>query len=151
MVNPRIEGLMVRQGSLAEALSVADTIPEFFDVESMADLSARLLGRRHLVLVAEIDNSVQGFLIAYERDPNVLMGYLCGVDPAGRRKGVATSMLSKAMQWGESETFDAMEMRTANGFSSMIQFLLSQGFFISELKKKAVPSDHRVYLHKTLS
>lgn len=146
MGNPRIEGLMIRQGSLAEALSVAGTIPEFYDVESMADLSARLHGRRHLILVAEVDNSVQGFMIAYERDVGVLLGYLCGVDPASRRTGIATSMLDKISQWAQSERFHAVEMRTSNGFSRMIQFLLSQGFFINDLKKKTLPSEHRVYL-----
>ncbi|WP_158583897.1 GNAT family N-acetyltransferase [Salinibius halmophilus] len=142
---------MIRQGSLAEALSVASTIPEFYDVESMQDLSARLHGRRHLILVAEVNNSVQGFMIAYERDPNVLLGYLCGVDPASRRLGIATSLLSQMSQWAQSEQFDAVEMRTSNGFTNMIQFLLSQGFYISELKKKSVPSDHRVYLSMPIS
>lgn len=146
MVNPRIDGLMVRQGSLAEALSVAATIPEFVGLESMADLSARLHGRRHLILVAEVANSVQGFMIAYERDPHRLLGYLCGVDPACRRQGLATAVLNTALSWCHQEGFDAMEMRTSNQFGHMIQFLLSQGFFISDFKRKSVPLAHRVYL-----
>ncbi|MFA0070322.1 GNAT family N-acetyltransferase, partial [Vibrio breoganii] len=81
--------VIVREGSLAEVISVVEQITEFAKKESVASLSERLTGKTNLILVAEEAGVLLGFKIGYELDQQTFYSWFGGVLPLARNKGVA--------------------------------------------------------------
>ena len=91
--------VIVREGTLEECVTVVEQIDEFSHKESVESLSARLQGKKQLVLVAEEQGQLLGFKIGYQLDEHTFYSWFGGVSPLARNKGVAQLQLDVQEQW----------------------------------------------------
>ena len=84
--------IVVREGSLQEALQVMSSIEEFAKPENVESLAKRLENKKQLIFVAEEDGVLLGFKIGYEQDVDTFYSWLGGVNSRARGKGVAQSL-----------------------------------------------------------
>ena len=85
--------IIVREGSLQEAMQVMSSIQEFAKPESVESLAKRLDDKKQLILVAEEDGALLGFKIGYEQEADTFYSWLGGVNSQARGNGVAQSLL----------------------------------------------------------
>lgn len=125
------EVIIVREGSLDEAVEVNQTICEFEQNMLGRDFFAdRLVDKESLILVGQLaDTILAGYLIAYDRyhDGSIYL-WMTGVDPNCRQRGVLKSMVFRLEIWARERNFSKIRLKTRELFQPMISFLHKYGF-----------------------
>ncbi|MEZ9297016.1 GNAT family N-acetyltransferase [Vibrio splendidus] len=142
--------VIVREGSLAEVISVVDQITEFAKKESVASLSERLTGKTNLILVAEEAGVLLGFKIGYELDQQTFYSWFGGVLPLARNKGVAQAQLDAQEQWVKQQGYQQLKVKSRNQFPAMLRLLLRNGYLIEKLEEKEDINAHRIHFLKQI-
>ncbi|PMM40739.1 GNAT family N-acetyltransferase [Vibrio splendidus] len=142
--------VIVREGSLEEAVSVVEQIAEFAKKESVASLSERLAGKTSLILVAEEAGVLLGFKIGYELDENTFYSWFGGVSSLARNKGVAQAQLDVQELWVKQQGYQQLKVKSLNQFPAMLRFLLRNGYLIEKLEEKEDINDHRIHFLKKI-
>ncbi|MEZ9514883.1 GNAT family N-acetyltransferase [Vibrio splendidus] len=140
--------VIVREGSLAEVISVVEQITEFAKKESVASLSERLTGKTNLILVAEEAGVLLGFKIGYELDQQTFYSWFGGVLPLARNKGVAQAQLDAQEQWVKQQGYQQLKVKSRNQFPAMLRLLLRNGYLIEKLEEKEDINAHRIHFLK---
>ncbi|ARP39560.1 GNAT family N-acetyltransferase [Vibrio syngnathi] len=143
--------VIVREGSLEEVVSVVEQISEFARKESVASLTARLEGKKSLILVAEEANVLLGFKIGYELNSNTFYSWFGGVSPLARNKGVAQAQLDVQEQWAQERDYEQLKVKSRNQFPAMLCLLLKNGYRIEKLEEKEEINENRIHFVKQLS
>ncbi|WP_139684793.1 GNAT family N-acetyltransferase [Vibrio tasmaniensis] len=143
--------VIVREGSLEEVVSVAEQISEFARKESVASLTARLEGKKSLILVAEEANVLLGFKIGYELNSNTFYSWFGGVSPFARNKGVAQAQLDVQELWAQERGYEHLKVKSRNQFPAMLCLLLKNGYRIEKLVEKEEINENRIHFVKQLS
>ncbi|MEZ8018272.1 GNAT family N-acetyltransferase [Vibrio splendidus] len=142
--------VIVREGSLAEVISVVEQITEFAKKESVASLSERLTGKTNLILVAEEAGVLLGFKIGYELDQQTFYSWFGGVLPLARNKGVAQAQLDAQEQWVKQQGYQQLKVKSRNQFPAMLRLLLRNGYLIEKLEEKEDINAHRIHFLKQI-
>ncbi|MEZ9761440.1 GNAT family N-acetyltransferase [Vibrio splendidus] len=142
--------VIVREGSLAEVISVVEQITEFAKKESVASLSERLTGKTNLILVAEEAGVLLGFKIGYELDQQTFYSWFGGVLPLARNKGVAQAQLDAQEQWVKQQGYRQLKVKSRNQFPAMLRLLLRNGYLIEKLEEKEDINAHRIHFLKQI-
>ena len=142
--------VIVREGSLEEAVSVVEQITEFAKKESVASLSERLAGKTSLILVAEEAGVLLGFKIGYELDENTFYSWFGGVSSLARNKGVAQAQLDVQELWVKQKGYQQLKVKSRNQFPAMLRLLLRNGYLIEKLEEKEDINDHRIHFLKKI-
>ncbi|WP_135455822.1 GNAT family N-acetyltransferase [Vibrio echinoideorum] len=142
--------VIVREGSLEEAVSVVEQITEFAKKESVASLSERLAGKTSLILVAEEAGVLLGFKIGYELDENTFYSWFGGVSSLARNKGVAQAQLDVQELWVKQQGYQQLKVKSRNQFPAMLRLLLRNGYLIEKLEEKEEINDHRIHFLKKI-
>ncbi|MEZ9398133.1 GNAT family N-acetyltransferase [Vibrio splendidus] len=142
--------VIVREGSLAEVISVVEQITEFVKKESVASLSERLTGKTNLILVAEEAGVLLGFKIGYELDQQTFYSWFGGVLPLARNKGVAQAQLDAQEQWVKQQGYQQLKVKSRNQFPAMLRLLLRNGYLIEKLEEKEDINAHRIHFLKQI-
>ncbi|TVU61366.1 GNAT family N-acetyltransferase [Vibrio atlanticus] len=142
--------VIVREGSLEEAVSVVEQITEFVKKESVASLSERLAGKTSLLLVAEEAGVLLGFKIGYELDENTFYSWFGGVSSLARNKGVAQAQLDVQELWVKQQGYQQLKVKSRNQFPAMLRLLLRNGYLIEKLEEKEDINDHRIHFLKKI-
>ncbi|MEZ9655589.1 GNAT family N-acetyltransferase [Vibrio splendidus] len=142
--------VIVREGSLAEVISVVEQITEFAKKESVASLSERLTGKTNLILVAEEAGVLLGFKIGYELDQQTFYSWFGGVLPLARNKGVAQAQLDAQEQWVKQQGYEQLKVKSRNQFPAMLRLLLRNGYLIEKLEEKEDINAHRIHFLKQI-
>ncbi|MEZ8988651.1 GNAT family N-acetyltransferase [Vibrio breoganii] len=142
--------IVVREGSLQEALKVMSSIQEFAKPEGIESLSQRLGDKKQLVLVAEEEGALLGFKIGYEQDSSTFYSWLGGVNSQARGKGVAQSLLVEQEHWVANEGYSWLTVKSRNQFSSMLRLLLRNGYWIEKCEPYPNPQENRLYFRKSM-
>lgn len=142
--------VIVREGTLEECVTVVEQIDEFSHKESVESLSARLEGKKQLVLVAEEQGQLLGFKIGYQLDEHTFYSWFGGVSPLARNKGVAQLQLDVQEQWVREQGYKQLKVKSRNQFSSMLRLLLRNGYMIENFEEKEEIKENRLHFVKQM-
>ncbi|MDK9759197.1 GNAT family N-acetyltransferase, partial [Vibrio sp. D173a] len=123
---------------------------EFSHKESVESLSARLQGKKQLVLVAEEQGQLLGFKIGYQLDEHTFYSWFGGVSPLARNKGVAQLQLDVQEQWVRDQGYKQLKVKSRNQFSSMLRLLLRNGYMIENFEEKEEIKENRLHFVKQM-
>ena len=144
--------IKIRVGTIEEAVAIADRIPELAGSHRSAEYRKRMTGKKHLVLIAEIDGEPAGFKVGYDKFQNGTDFYtwMGGVVPKFRREGVADELAKQQEAWIINNGFQNVILKTRNRHKGMLIFALKRGFHITDLDKREPEEENRILLRKRL-
>lgn len=125
--------VVIREGTIDEAMAVDRQIPEFHmvgDAYDRATYEDRLRDRPKLILVAEVRGDFAGFKVGYEEDPQTFYSWLGGVVPEFRRTGVANALRERQEAWARSSGYERIRVKSMKRFPQMLRLLVSAGYGI---------------------
>jgi ribosomal protein S18 acetylase RimI-like enzyme len=118
---------------------------------TVASLRRRLEGRRHvLLLIARLEQSPVGFLVALELKPDTHRLWLCGVLPEYRRRGVASQLLEAHRGRARERGYRRVRFECFNRHRAMLHAAVTSGFNIIGLRWDNQNHDHLVIFEKEL-
>ncbi|WP_194774268.1 GNAT family N-acetyltransferase [Pararhodonellum marinum] len=143
--------ITIRKGSIEEAVSLSQQVPEFFQPYSEKIYEERLRGKPHLILIAEIEGVAVGFKVGYQKDDQeIFYSWMGGVLATHRRKGIATLLANEQETWAYLQGYKKVQFKTRNYLTKMIHFGLNRGFMIKELFKRDKIENYRILMEKDL-
>ncbi|MEM6723450.1 MAG: GNAT family N-acetyltransferase [Bacteroidota bacterium] len=125
-------------------------IPEFTEVYPESKYVERLEGRHQICLAALVEEQIAGFKIGYGLDDQRFYSWVGGVLPAFRQMGVARLLAEEMEAICRKKGYQILRMKTQNRFKAMLQFVLSNGFYLTEVIQKETPDRYRIVLEKRL-
>nr|UCQ31325.1 GNAT family N-acetyltransferase [Edwardsiella piscicida] len=134
----------------AAILALYRAIPEFAPRHSLADIQRRLAGRQASLLIARAGGRDVGFKVGYALDEQTFYSWLGGVLPGWRRKGIAQILLHAQQAWALNQGYRRIEVKTRNGFSSMLMMLINNGYHIIQVQPQDEVVDYRLRLVRDL-
>lgn len=142
----------VRSGTIEEAVSVQQQIPEFENPYTVAAYANRLLRAEHVILIAEEEGKPIGFKVGYDRFMNgeVFYSWMGGVLPDHRQKGIARLLLQKMEVWCKLKGYQALKFKTQNRHRSMMQFAIRAGYHVVGFSGMENPQVNEIYFMKEL-
>ena len=143
--------MLIREASIAEAVSVLAEIGEFARPATEVEICNRLKGHKALILVAENQGVLVGVKIGYQLSEDCFYSWLGGVAPAGRRGGVAQALLEAQEAWVMEQGYQALRVKSRNRFPAMLRLLLRNGYQVEHLEKKEGIEDYRLHFVKLLN
>jgi ribosomal protein S18 acetylase RimI-like enzyme len=146
----RPNNLKIRTGSIEEAVSLSQKIPEFQSPAGTATYRKRLEGRAHLILIAESDRPC-GFKVGYDREGDgSFYSWMGGVLPSYRRLGVARALADEMEIFCRNSNYSRLRMKTRNEHKAMMQFAIRNGFYLIGFKAYPNVLESRILLEKQL-
>ena len=146
-------GITVSETVIEEAVKVNSTITEF-DENSFDKnyFEQRYADKKHLILVAYIEDNPVGYAVSYDRDSDKsFYCWMAGVNPEHRRKGVLTKIMQHLESWCRENNYNKLRIKTRNNRREMLSYLVSNGFFLTKVIPKENISETRICLEKQLS
>lgn len=144
----------IREGNIQEAFDFTAQIPEFaFNPYPIQKYYDRLTSDiPHLIVVAEIDQTLIGYKVGYDRDLDGKRFYswLGAVLPDYRYMGIAKKMADYQEIWASKQGYTHVYFRTRNRFKSMLIFAIKNGFNIIDFEQRVGLLDYRITLQKEL-
>lgn len=142
--------IIIRQGTIEEAVKISQQIPEFSDPYRTEEYQKRLTEKRFLILIAESEGKPAGFKVGYENDDH-FYSWIGGVLQEFRRKGIANKLAKFQEQWCRENNFNTIRFRTKTKFKNMLLFALSRGFNIISFEDNDFDDlENRILLEKKL-
>lgn len=147
-----IKTVIIRKGSIEEAIAVSKQIPEFYKPYAFDEYAERLGNSHHLIAIAEVNSECVGFKVGYQRDNDQsLYSWMGGVLPKYRKEGVARQLADFQEDWAKNEGFTTIRMKTRNRLKAMLHFALGNGFYIIGVDQFEDPGENRIWLEKKLN
>ncbi|KKD59933.1 acetyltransferase [Grimontia sp. AD028] len=143
--------MIIREGTLAEAVNVLSQIDEFAHQESLESLKKRIGDKPSLVLVADIDGELCGVKIGYQLDDECFYSWLGGVTKTGRRRGIAQALLHAQERWVAKHGYTSLRVKSRNCFAGMLCLLLNNHYQIEHLEKKEALEQYRLHFVKKIT
>lgn len=140
--------VIVREGTLDEAVSILVNIEELESGTTVDSLKKRICDKPYLVLVAEDDGQLLGVKVGYQLDDDCFYSWLGGVARQGRRQGIAQSLLHAQERWTAKQGYSAIRVKSRNQFAGMLCLLLENGYFIEHLEKNGELQDYCIHFVK---
>ncbi len=142
--------MLIREGTLEEALQVVTRVKEFANGETLDSMSQRLGDKNSLILVAEKNGAIVGFKIGYELDEGTFYSWFGGVAPQARNEGVAQMLLEAQEEWVAEQGYKTLKVKSRNQFPAMLRLLLRNGYLIEKFEEKINLRESRVHFIKAM-
>ncbi len=142
--------MLIREGTLEEALQVVTRVKEFTNEETIASMAQRLGDKNSLILVAEKNGSILGFKIGYELDDDTFYSWFGGVAPQARNEGVAQMLLEAQEEWVADQGYKTLKVKSRNQFPAMLRLLLRNGYLIEKFDENVNLRESRVHFIKAM-
>jgi GNAT superfamily N-acetyltransferase len=139
------EAIAVRETDIKEVVELSALIPELGKFPREQLYREKIVGKPHLILIAEIDGVAVGFKVGYERDGD-WYSWLGGVHPAFRRRGVARLLADRQDEWARQHGYPTVTFKTLNSLRSMLRFGIDRGFNIIRVDEHEDVREHRIWL-----
>lgn len=141
----------IREGSIQEALIVLKQLPEFDRLLEDSYYAEKLSGKKHLILVAQVNSTLLGCKLGYDRyNDDSFYSWLGGVIPSNRKQGIA-KLLSQAQEaWIKRAGYKTIKFKTLNRHKAMLHFSINNGFDIVNVKPKDEIENYRIELIKSI-
>ncbi len=142
----------IREGTPMEAYQVAGAIPEFNHQLYHSSTYQQRLAAPCSILIANIDRSVAGFKVGYQRGAQgSFYSWMGGVLPRFRRMGVAQALADHQESWAVARGYKKLWFKTRNRNRAMLHFAINRGFYLVEIIPNDKIQDYRIILEKTLN
>jgi ribosomal protein S18 acetylase RimI-like enzyme len=103
---PHNRSIDVLEISFEQAEEFHACIPEFGNTRPRHSFLKRVGNKKHLVLGAQIEEQMVGYLIGYDRyKDGSFYCWMTGVLPAFRRQGVLEKLMEYALEWAKKRGF----------------------------------------------
>ena len=142
--------LVIREGSIAEVVKLAQQIPEFQSSYPPEEYQQRLSNVKHLILIALHEQQPVGFKVGYQSSDHIFYSWMGGVLPQYRQQQVAWRLAQYQEKWAAENGYTHVRFKTRNYLKPMLIFGLKNGFHIIEVIPKASVKDYRIILEKPL-
>ncbi|EHR1106997.1 GNAT family N-acetyltransferase [Vibrio parahaemolyticus] len=142
--------MLIREGTLEEALQVVTRVKEFANGETLDSMSQRLGDKNSLILVAEKNDAIVGFKIGYELNEDTFYSWFGGVAPQARNEGVAQMLLEAQEEWVAEQGYKTLKVKSRNQFPAMLRLLLRNGYLIEKFEEKINLRESRVHFIKAM-
>ncbi len=142
--------MLIREGTLEEALQVVNRVKEFTNEETIESMAQRLGDKNSLILVAEKNGSILGFKIGYELDDDTFYSWFGGVAPQARNEGVAQMLLEAQEEWVAEQGYKTLKVKSRNQFPAMLRLLLRNGYLIEKFDENLNLRESRVHFIKAI-
>lgn len=142
--------MLIREGTLEEALQVVTRVKEFANGETLDSMSQRLGDKNSLILVAEKNGAIVGFKIGHELDEDTFYSWFGGVAPQARNEGVAQMLLEAQEEWVAEQGYKTLKVKSRNQFPAMLRLLLRNGYLIEKFEEKINLRESRVHFIKAM-
>ncbi|MBV7300408.1 GNAT family N-acetyltransferase [Enterovibrio paralichthyis] len=143
--------MIIREGTLAEAVEVLHKIDELAQKESLEALKKRIGDKPSLVLVADLDGELCGVKIGYQLDDDCFYSWLGGVTKSGRRRGIAQALLHAQERWVAKHGYTSLRVKSRNCFAGMLCLLLNNHYQVEHLEKKDTLDQYRLHFVKKIT
>ncbi|MDA3812954.1 MAG: GNAT family N-acetyltransferase [Candidatus Cloacimonetes bacterium] len=141
------KNLRIVEGTIKQAVEISKKIPELENPYEKVEYKKRLKDKMHLILIAYWNGKPAGFKVGYQINDN-FYSWMSGVIPEYRRKKIAKELARSQQKWVEEKEIKLIKMKTRNKHKAMLQFALSNGFYITGLEKHNHPEENRILLDK---
>ncbi|MCD6176608.1 MAG: GNAT family N-acetyltransferase [Candidatus Cloacimonetes bacterium] len=143
------KNLQIVEGTVLQAIDISNQIPEFEKPYEKIEYDKRLKDKIYLILIAYWKGKPAGFKVGYQVEDH-FYSWLGGVVPEFRKKRIAKGLAQFQQKWAMEKGFKTIKMKTRNMYRIMLQFALSDGFYIAGLEKRDNPKENRIFLDKEL-
>ncbi len=141
------KNLQIIEGTIKQAVEISKKIPELENPYEKVEYEKRLKNKKHLILIAYWKGKPAGFKVGYQIDDH-FYSWMSGVIPEFRRKNIAKELARSQQKWIEEKEIKLIKMKTRNKHKAMLQFALSNGFYITGLEKHDNSEESRILLDK---
>lgn len=143
--------ITIRIGNFNECLNLFECIPEFESPHKIEEYQNRCQSN-YLALIAELNNTMAGFKIGYDRSNNgSFYSWMGGVLPQYRHNNVATTLADYQEKWAIENGYTSIKLKTRNKHKAMISFSLNRGFTITETIENKNNLETRIWMEKILN
>ena len=143
------KNLQIIEGTIKQAVEISKQIPEFENPYEIGEYKRRLNEKMNLVLIAYWKGNPAGFKIGYQVNDH-FYSWLGGVIPKFRKNKIAEELACFQQRWVKEKGIKIIKMKTHNKHKAMLQFALSDGFYITGLDKQDNRKESRIFLDKEL-
>lgn len=142
----------IKKGSIENAVAISNLIPELKNPHSQEVYENRMKGKKHLILIAYVDDKKIGFKVVYDKfeDGENFYTWMGGVVPDFRKKGIADALANEQETWIKQNGFQNVILKTRNKHQGMLTFAIKNNFKIIEIEPKENIEEHRILLKKVL-
>ncbi len=141
--------MQIIEGTIKQAVEISKQIPEFVNTYEAGEYEKRLKDKWHLILIAYFKGKPAGFKVGYRIDDH-FYSWMGGVIPEFRQKKIATELARSQQNKVKEKGMKTIKMKTRNKHKAMLHFALSDGFYITGLKKQNNKKETRIFLDKEL-
>lgn len=145
--------LQVHETSLEDVFVVHESIPEFVSEfpYTLDTFYERTEGKAMLCLLGCMDDKPVGYIVAYDRDNDgSFYCWMAGVDPAFRRNGVLSTLMSYLEQWTVQHGYNPLRIKTRNNRREMLSFLIRNDFLCTGVEPNEDVQENRITFEKPL-
>lgn len=133
--------IIIKEDKLADAILVAQQIPEFENGYKIDDYQNRLHGKNKLILTAYINNQPVGFKIGYETNTkHHFYSWMGGVLPSSRNLGIAEKLSKFQENWALNTEYKSILIKTRTKHVAMRKFL-NKHFFVKIATTPFIPEE----------
>lgn len=142
----------IKKGSIADAVAVSNKVPELKNPHPQATYEKRMLGKKHLILIAYVGEKKVGFKVGYDKfqDGKNFYTWMGGVLPDFRKQGIAESLAQQQEAWIKKEGYENVILKTRNQHQGMLIFAIKNNFKIIEIEPREDIEQYRILLKKRL-
>ena len=142
----------IRKGSIDDAVSVSNQIPELQNPHPKEIYENRMKGKKNLILIAYVEERMVGFKVGYDKfeDGTNFYTWMGGVLPDFRKQGIADALAKEQETWIKQNGFQNVILKTRNKHQGMLIFAIKNNFKIIEIKPRNNVEEHRIILKKEL-
>jgi GNAT superfamily N-acetyltransferase len=111
----------------------------------------RFRGRRNVsMLVAMLDDRHVGFVVGFELTPTTYFGWLCGVLPEFRGRGITTQLMQGQEAWAHDNHYDILRFECQNQHRPMLHAAITEGYDLIGIRWDTSSASNVVIFEKDL-
>ena len=141
--------LEIIEGTIQHAIQISKQIPELEDPYKQIEYEKRFKDKKYLILIAYWKGKPAGFKVGYQIEDH-FYSWMGGVIPEFRSNKIASKMASFQQNWIKDKNINKVKMKTLNKHKAMIQFAISDGFYITGFEEHKNKNENRIFLDKEL-
>ncbi|MBT4576011.1 MAG: GNAT family N-acetyltransferase [Candidatus Cloacimonetes bacterium] len=141
--------LEIIEGTIQHAIQISKQIPELEDPYKQIEYEKRFKDKKYLILIAYWKGKPAGFKVGYQIEDH-FYSWMGGVIPEFRNNKIASKMASFQQNYAKEKGFNKLKMKPRNKHKAMIQFAISDGFYITGFEEHKNKNENRIFLDKEL-
>lgn len=139
----------IRKAQLSDIKSVYDIERESIRSWTADQFIHELENSFSLFLVAEIKNSITGYIIAWKVADEIQLNNIA-VKNSCRRTGIATKLLTELYQENQNRKYSKIYLEVKSRNYEAISFYVKNGFIRTGIRKNYYANDDAILMEKTI-